>query len=113
MAKISTIIYKGKSGKSYEFNVYPITEECKDESGVYVFSKRLKNDKGIFEHTVIYVGKAKSFESRFYNHHKDDCIDKNGANCICLINIKNEKDRDAAELDLLAKYNTPCNEINN
>lgn len=113
MAKIAVVTLIGKSKKTYDFNVYPIDEECPNEAGVYVFSKREKNSSGDFAHTFIYIGMAKSFEKRFYNHHKDDCIDKKGANCICLKQFPKEQDRIDAEKDLLANYNTPCNEVNN
>lgn len=112
MAKIGAVTFVGKTGNEYHFNVYPITEECPSESGIYIFSKR-EPMGNTYTHTAIYIGKAQSFQSRFYNHHKDDCIDKNGANCICLMQVVDEKKRDAIEKDLLAKYNTKCNEVNN
>ena len=112
MAKISSVTFVGASGKQYNFNVYPITEECPNESGIYIFSKRVQVNN-TFTHTPIYIGKAQSFQNRFYNHHKDDCIDRNGANCICLMQVAIEKERDAAEKDLLANYNTKCNVANN
>jgi hypothetical protein len=56
---------------------------------------------------------AQSFEKRFYAHHKDDCIDKQGANRICLMQVPKESDRIKIELDLLAAHNTPCNQHNN
>lgn len=108
MPKLATITFNGKSGTAYSFNVYPITEECPSESGIYIFTKA----DGV-SHTAIYIGMAASLESRFYNHHKDDCIDKNGANRICLMQVKNESDRIKIEKDLLANYATKCNEVNN
>src|ERR1017187_5092538 len=87
MPKISTMGFTGKSGTKYSFNVYPISEEIPDESGIYIFSKREAKDS-VYNHTPIYIGMAESFQNRFYNHHKDDCIDKNGANCICLMQVK-------------------------
>lgn len=112
MAKLSEVTLSGKSGTKFKFNVYPIGEECPNESGIYAFTKR--EPKGAdFNHHVIYIGMAQSFQKRFYNHHKDDCIDKNGANCICLMAIKDEKQRTAIEDDLLKSYATKCNQVNN
>src|SRR5258708_2629431 len=112
MATLGSIAFIGKSKTSYSFNVYPITEECPGESGIYIFSKReLKNQN--YYHTAIYIGMAKSFEKRFFNHHKEDCIKANGANCICLMQVKDEKQRAIIEKDLLDAYNTKCNEVNN
>lgn len=103
----------GISKKTYSFNIYPIVEECKDEGGIYVFTKRTANQEGKYSHTVIYIGKAISFEKRFYNHHKGNDIEKNGANCICLMAVPNETERTNIELDLLRNNKTPCNEVNN
>ena len=114
MSRLSTIELTGKSGTKYSFNVYPIDEECPDESGIYLFSKRtLKPGSTSYTQDFIYLGRAQSFVKRFYNHHKDDCIDKKGANCICLMNVKDEKQREKIESDLLAGYNFPCNEVKN
>lgn len=112
MSRISTVEFVGKSGTKYPFNVYPITEECPSESGIYVFSKREQTQTG-FNQTPIYIGMAKSFEARFYNHHKGDCIDRNGANCICLMQVKDENQRARIEQDLLNAYPTKCNLVNN
>lgn len=101
----------GKSGKKYSFSVYPIGEECKDESGIYAFTKRTKKDDGSFNHDVIYIGMAKSFETRFYTHHKDDCIDKKGGNCLCLMKVSAESDRIEYEKDLIQGQNPSCNEV--
>lgn len=115
MAKLAEVVFQGKSGQKYSFNVYPITEECPAEAGIYIFSKAVpnKDNPALNSHTIIYIGMAKSFESRFYNHHKDDCIDKNGANRICLMQVKDENKRAAIEKDLLGHYNTKCNEVLN
>ena len=112
MNSLSTVTFTGKSGTPYSFYVFPIGQECKDQSGVYIFSKREKiGDK--YNHTAIYIGMAKSFETRFYNHHKGDCIDKNGANSLCLMEIKDESKRTSIEKDLLVAYPTKCNEVLN
>lgn len=114
MAKLGTIELVGASGTKYQFNVYPINEECPNESGIYVFTKAGNTALSpTINHTPIYIGMAASFEKRFYNHHKDDCIDEKGANRICLMQVKTEPERIRIEKDLLAKYATKCNEVNN
>lgn len=109
---LGSIVWTGKSGTKYTFNVYPITEECPDEGGIYVFSKAVQNGTAI-NHTAIYIGRAASFANRFYNHHKDDCIDKNGANRICLMQVKSDSERVRIETDLLQAIPTKCNEVLN
>ena len=108
-----TVTFTGKSGSKYTFKAYTMGEECKDESGIYIFAKRTIQTNGLGSYVPVYIGRAKSFESRFYNHHKDDCIDKNKANAICLMNVSKEEERVRIETDLLSAYNTKCNEVNN
>ena len=107
------LVLTGASKKQYAFNVYPIGEECKDEAGIYLFTKRTLNQQGNYNHTIVYIGMAVSFQSRFYAHHKQSEISKNGANCLCLMQVPNEQDRCFIEKDLLKAYKTTCNEVNN
>ena len=83
------------------------------KAAYYLFTKRVKKDDGNLNHSFLYIGRAKSFQKRFYSHHKDDCIDKNGGNCLCLMKVDDEKQRETIEKDLLDNYNLPCNEVNN
>ncbi|WP_236494721.1 hypothetical protein, partial [Staphylococcus aureus] len=64
--KKGQLVLVGKSKKQYTFNVYPIGEECKDESGIYVFSKQVPTPPAGFTHTLIHIGMAESFQKRFY-----------------------------------------------
>lgn len=107
MARLATVQFTGKSGTKYPFNIYPITEECPSEAGIYIFGNYQAAESKI---TPVYIGKASSFESRFYDHHKDACIKSNGGNSICLMQVKDEKQRTEIEKDLLGFYNTKCNE---
>jgi hypothetical protein len=47
--------------------------------------------------------------TRFDDHHKEECFTRQGANCICVYNVKEETYRRAVETDLIQKYNPPCN----
>lgn len=110
MAKLATVQFIGKSGAKYPFNIYPITEECPSESGIYIFANYNATEQKI---RPVYIGKAASFQSRFYDHHKDACIKANGGNTICLMQVKDENQRTVIEKDLLGYYNTKCNEVLN
>lgn len=109
MAKFGTVSFTGKTN-SYSFNAYNIPQEVPEEGGIYIFGIHNVNANTI---TPVYIGMAQSFQDRFYNHHKKDCITKAGANCICLMNVKDEKQRTIIEKDLLAGYATKCNEVLN
>ncbi len=80
---------------------------------VYLFTKRkLAIDKKYY-HTMIYCGISGDLSARFNNHHKDQCIEKNDANCICIIFIADEEMRKQIEADILKAKNCACNEVLN
>jgi len=110
MPILATVEFVGKSGTKYPFNIYPITEECPQEAGIYVFGNYKQVERKI---DPVYIGKAVSFQARFIDHHKDPCIKANGDNTICLMQVKDESQRTTIEKDLLAAYPTKCNEVNN
>lgn len=110
MSKIGTVQFIGKSGTPYSFNAYTLPEECAAESGIYIFGSYDNIANNI---TPVYIGKAQSFQSRFYDHHKDTCIKTNGGNCICLMQVTDENKRTKIEEDLLKAYKTKCNEVLN
>jgi hypothetical protein len=103
-----TLTLKGKSGSSYTFEVYKLNTDFKALGGLYLFTKADGTT-----HTHIYLGQTQDLSSRFTNHHKEQCIDKHGGTHISVRVMNAEKERLAAEKDLLAIYNFPCNEINN
>lgn len=108
MAKIGTITFEGCSGKIYIFGIYPIGTNFKAFGGVYYISE--KKDEN---HTHIYLGITEDISSRFNDHHKQDCFDKNSANCISIYLVESKKDRKLIEKDILCNYNFICNEVNN
>ncbi len=83
MARISTATFKGKSGTSYKFNVYPLGTPLKEVGGIYCITRRSKNAQGEYTHKIIYVGRTEDFSARFDDHHKAECFAKYDANCIC------------------------------
>jgi len=114
MGKVNenTFSIKGESGTKYTFSMYNFDTEFKDVGGIYIFTNRTNsNDK--FTHNVIYIGKTNDLSTRFDNHHKADCINRNESNCICVKQVDSEKERTKIETDLLIENQTNCNEINN
>lgn len=114
MAKLtdSKYVLKGKSGTEYSFGIYSLDTSFNEVGGVYIFTKRVKNENK-YSHTNIYIGKTDDLSTRFNNHHKKNCISQNKANCICVKQVDSEKERTEIETDLLLGNSTPCNEINN
>jgi hypothetical protein len=108
MSKMGTITLEGCSGENYEFSIYPLGTNFKSVGGVYYISKRIDRT-----HSHIYLGITDSLSSRFDNHHKQKCFDKNGANCISVHVSESEEEREIIEKDILCKYSFSCNETNN
>lgn len=111
-----TLTLGGKSGKEYTFKLstFDEFEDVKDGftgHGLYVFSNRNTH----CEHTLIYLGMASTLETRFDNHHKEDCIKANGANCLGIYHMNNStrESRKEAESDILAANSITCNNQEN
>ncbi len=110
MSNSITIEFTGESGGKYKFYVYALNTSFQVVGGLYVFTKRTEKQDGTGTHEIIYIGKTEDLSTRFHNHHKSDCISKNGANRICVRQVNLEKDRDSIEKDLIKHYNPVCNE---
>lgn len=115
MAKITnaTLTINGISGKKYSFNIYSLDTKFAPIGGIYIFTKRYQGIDSIFNHDYIYCGKTRDFSTRFDNHHKENCIKKNNANCICIKSVATEEERVEIESDILKSCNFKCNEILN
>lgn len=115
----TTIVIKGMSGTNYIFNVYgfskfsELVDAFKAIPALYAFTHRFpKGDS--YTHDLVYVGETGDLSTRFNNHHKEQCIMRCNANCICIHSFQgSEKERLAAETDILNAFDLPCNEMNN
>ena len=103
--KTETIVLTGASGKKYTFYVYPWGAEFKAVGGVYAVLKQTGST-----YYVIYIGQTGDLSERFDDHHKKDCFRRHGATHIAAFVEESEKARLAAESDLIAAYDPPCND---
>lgn len=110
MAKLATAEFQGQTGNKYSFNVYGLDTNFKQVGAVYCFTKRTINKDGIGEHDIIYVGITNDLSVRFDDHHKQECINRNGANCICVHQEDSEEERKKTEEDLIQKFKPKCND---
>ncbi len=110
MSKLGTMKIAGKDGNQYEFALYPVGASFKELGGVYVVTKRVPKPGGGGTHTFLYVGETGDLSTRFDNHHKQECFDEGGANCIGVHLDDSEKSRRAKETDLLDGNAWPCND---
>ena len=109
MSKVADADFMGKSGKTYQFQVYEWGNEFAAVGAVYAITKRLlANGKG--SHIFIYFGQTGDLSARFEDHPEASCFVKNGANCICVHLESDEKKRLAIWSDFIEGYDAPCNE---
>ncbi len=109
MGKLASITLTGKSGTKYPFDVYPRSDEFKALGAVYFMTKRVKDSDGNGNHTFIYVGETGDLSDRPLNHHRTECFDRHGANCVLIHLEGNRTTRLAIEKDLREAYDPPCN----
>ena len=101
-----TILWEGKSGKTYKYWIYPFGQTFSVAPGNYIFAKQTGPNPWI----PIYIGETSDLSERFDNHHAMPCIKRNGATHIHVHrNDDGEKVRRAEEADLIAKWNPACN----
>ncbi len=105
MAEPEKVTATGKSGKKYEFSVYPWGTTFKALGGVYLVLK--KKQTGGYD--VLYVGQTGDLSERFDDHHKQGCFNRNGKTHIAVKVESVEKTRLAIERDLSDNYNPTCN----
>ena len=108
MARISTVSFTGLSKKQYVFDVWKTDQQFRDTGAIYAISRRYPNGN-TYSHDVAYFGQTEDLSARFEDHHKQDCFEEHGANCICTL-VENDEDlRCAIETDLIRAYKPPCN----
>ena len=102
----TSVTFKGKSGKSYEYQVFALWPSLKDEPGNYAFAK----DDGSTI-TPLYFGETGSLKGRVNeNHERWACAKRNGANVVCAHLSSADADvRRAEEKDLIDNYDPACN----
>lgn len=97
--------WAGKSGKTYEYQVYPISTNFKEEPGNYIFCKLNAAGQWVPQ----YIGQTKNLNQRLGDHEKEACAKRNGATHIHAHLNPMEAARLAEEKDLIERYNPPCN----
>jgi hypothetical protein len=101
-----TVVWAGASGREYTYWVFAVGTPFNVAPGNYVFAKATK----LGAYSPIYVGETDDLSTRFGGHHKESCIEREGATHIHVHrSSENEKVRQAEEADIVAKWNPPCN----
>jgi len=106
MADTPTIHWLGQSGEKYKYWIYELPANLKAEAGNYVFAKETKPGSW----SPVYIGQTNDLSERFDDHHKMPCIKRNGATHIHAHLNSDRQTRLDEESDLVAKWNTSCND---
>lgn len=101
-----SVDWPGASGAKYKYYIYKIGASLKAEGGNYIFAKLDAQNRW----TPIYIGQTSNLSERFDNHHKADCIKRNGATHIHAHLNSLKQDRLDEETDLLQNFSPPCND---
>jgi len=108
MAKISSIVLLGASGKDYLFHVWDTEHPHENVAAVYAITRRYQDDAGTPNHRVLYIGQTDNLSTEFDNHPKADCLSLHQANSVCTYFDDNVDSRQAVEQDLIKYYNPVC-----
>ena len=107
MSSEGNIKWPGASGSSYDYQIYKIGTEFKNVPGNYIFAKETSQSRW----TPIYIGETSNLSERFDDHHKMPCIRRHGSTHIHVhTSSSNANVRRTEESDLLAAWNTTCND---
>lgn len=110
MPEARKIKWQGKSGKSYEYRIYPMGTTFKAEPGNYVFAKETKPKTW----AAIYVGESSNLDERvgsgLDNHEKLPCAKREGATHVHVkLTSGGVAARRAEEEDIREAHDPPCN----
>lgn len=104
--KTKTITWQGQSGKSYKYWVHRLPPNFVAKPGNYIFAREVSPDRFV----PVYIGETSDLSERFDNHHKAQCIGRNGATHIhAHVNSGGEMARRSEESDLIARWRPTCN----
>jgi hypothetical protein len=98
MSRLSTIYLRGRSGREYCFQVWPVGTRFKPFGGVYVMTRRLfdnPNFSSFASHTLVGIGMTEDFSTIAAGNGNES------ADCICVLAVAQPEDRAAVEQDLV------------
>ncbi|HET9663041.1 MAG TPA: hypothetical protein VFP00_02350 [Burkholderiales bacterium] len=105
------VIFSGKSGEDFHFQVWPLGTRFKALGAVYFVTRRAYDNSTYRRacHDGIYIGHTENLAEALAAHSQAERFKKFGANCVCVLPLADEGRRIAVEQDLLAAHDTHCN----
>jgi hypothetical protein len=109
MPPIDTVTLAGKSGRTYEFRIYPWKHVFKRLAAVYAVMERVIESRSTPAYSTIYVGETENIRAVFSGHEKRECFEMYYANTIGVLPETDAARRAAIVEDLRAALDPPCN----
>jgi hypothetical protein len=100
--RIGTLVFSGKSGAKYRFEVWPMETRFKPLAAVYIVTKR-EVTTGTFSragHEQIYLGQTPDISGPLGTQAQLDSFSASGANCVCVYAVESEERGAAIKKDL-------------
>ena len=100
--RIGTVVFSGKSGETYRFEVWPMETRFKPMAAVYYVTKR-EAPGGTFNrsgHEHIFLGHTSDISKPLGTTAQLAWFSASGANCVCVYAAETEERRAAIKRDL-------------
>jgi hypothetical protein len=100
----SSIVFNGKSGEPYRFQVWPLATAFKAVGGVYVITKRTFDDRTFAtraSHQPLAIGETADLAATFVGKPELKTLAARGANYICVCAVADQALRSRMERDLI------------
>lgn len=108
MTQLSKVIFNGKSGSAYTFDVFSLNTYFSKIAGVYIVTRRYQNDSGSYTQSMIYIGCSTDLSRELTDHPLRTCFGKYNANCVCVLGESEAEKREDILKDLLGRFAPPC-----
>jgi hypothetical protein len=109
MPPLDTLTLVGKSGRSYELRIYPLTHRFKRLSAVYAVMERVIEPRSPPKYSTVYVGETENLATVLSGHAKTECFEMYYANTIGVFPEVEAGKRAAIANDLSGALAPPCN----
>ena len=100
----SSIVFTGKSGEGYRFQVWPLATAFRAVGGVYVITKRTFDDRTFAtraSHQPLAIGETADLAATFVGKPELRTLAAKGANFICVCAVADPALRSRMERDLI------------
>ena len=100
--RIGSVVFSGRSGEDYRFEVWPMETRFKPAAAVYFVTKR-EVQGGTFNraaHEHMYLGHTPDISGPLGSAAQIAWFNASGANCVCVYAAESERRRAAIKKDL-------------